>query len=376
MSSDVMAIGKGDGTETGQVVSRVMVIEPRGFLAALIVDRLNSRPGVEKIVLPKNVGFGLATELAAGSIDTVVYSPLKARSRDFLPDRAEAEVVLRACAEARVRKVVLLSSAAAYGPDYHNPGLIREDRPAAARCPNRVAEAWRAVEAIAWRFLRQNERTCLTILRPALTLIPEASDWANRLFRRRWAVTVAGYNPSIQLLDSTDLAEAVSRSVAHDAAGVFNIAPDGVVPLRHALGAAGVLKIPLPWTPQWLARAALHRLGWASSDAQQDYLRYSWTISNQRSKLELGMRYAASTLDCARTARSQPATIPEEPGVPQHFDDFGMDVHFIHVRSRRALGFMARRYWRIEMRGLEHIPREGGPCWSAFTEGSCRSTAS
>jgi 1-acyl-sn-glycerol-3-phosphate acyltransferase len=36
-----------------------------------------------------------------------------------------------------------------------------------------------------------------------------------------------------------------------------------------------------------------------------------------------------------------------------------MDEHFIRVRSRRALGFLEKRYWRIEISGLEHIPQEG-----------------
>src|SRR6185437_14290518 len=127
--------------------------------------------------------------------------------------------------------------------------------------PNRVAVVWRAVEALAKRMLPDDDRNRLTILRPSMTLADGADDWVNRLFRRRWAVTVAGYNPSIQLLDARDLAEAVRRALAADAGGVFNIAPDGVVPLRHALRAAGVRRLPLPWTSQWLGRAALRRLG-------------------------------------------------------------------------------------------------------------------
>ena len=346
---------------TGHDDSRVLVAEPRTALAALILERLNAVPGVQAVRL---LGGDVEAAIEAWRGDTVVYSPVKTGARDLTPDLAEADEVLGACARTDVRKLVLISSAAAYGADYHNPGLIRESRSAAARCPNRLAEAWRAVEALARRHLREDDRTRLTILRPSLTRVDGAADWVNRLFGRRWAVTVAGYNPSIQLLDAADLAEAIGRAVEADAAGVFNIAPDDVVPLRHALRAAGVRRLPLPWIPQWLVRGALHRLGLASSGDQQEFLRYSWTVCNQRSRRELGMHYRTSSLAAAQAVRARPgAAVPAELGpstrVIERFDDFGMDEHFIGVRSRRALGFMARRYWRIEVSGLEHIPRRG-----------------
>jgi 1-acyl-sn-glycerol-3-phosphate acyltransferase len=96
-----------------------------------------------------------------------------------------------------------------------------------------------------------------------------------------------------------------------------------------------------------------------ASSAQQEYLRYSWTVSNERSKLELGMNYDRSTLDAAISADPRRATFAAKTVAQKRFDDFGMDEHFIRVRSRRALGFMARHYWRIEVRGLEHVPRHG-----------------
>src|SRR2546423_617310 len=137
-------------TRNGHGDSRVLVIEPRGALAALVVDRLNAIPGVEAVRAAAVDGGGAAAvAVAAGPVDALVYSPLDPRARDLAPDLTEAGAVLAACARSGVRKVVLLSSAAAYGADYHNPGLIRESRPAQVRRPNRVAGAWRAVESLA-----------------------------------------------------------------------------------------------------------------------------------------------------------------------------------------------------------------------------------
>ena len=40
-------------------------------------------------------------------------------------------------------------------------------------------------------------------------------------------------------------------------------------------------------------------------------------------------------------------------------DEFGLDPDFIARRNRGAFRFLCDRYWRIEVRGLEHVPRQG-----------------
>ena len=190
--------------------------------------------------------------IKSDTVDTFVYSPLDIKARNYLPDLVEAERVLAACALSNVRQIVLLSSAAVYGADYHNPGLIRESRIAQSRRPNRIAEAWRRLEELANQYLPAGGATLLTILRPALTPVTGATDWASRLFCKRWALTVAGFNPTIQLLDPADLAEAIGRAVEGGHRGVFNVAPDRAIPLRRALRARGACP---PWTLQRLSRA-------------------------------------------------------------------------------------------------------------------------
>ena len=313
-------------TVNGHVGSRAFVVEPRAVMAALIVDRLKSSPGVEAVVLPAggNAGGGIASAIVSGRGDIVVYSPLKDRARDLIPDVAKADDVLGACVRARVRKIVLLSSATAFGADYHNPGLLRESRPASTRRSNRVATAWRAVEDLAARKIDEGGATRLTILRASMTLVEGATDWVNRLFRRRWAITVAGYNPSIQLLDAADLAEAIELAVASDATGVFNSAPNGVVPFAFRFArdrrAPDWQRCPGRFNGRSRVRAALQRLGLASSGDQQEYLRYSWTVSNARSRNALGMGYTGSTL--------------ETPQRPPWSGPRGTDPSEIKVRTR------------------------------------------
>jgi 1-acyl-sn-glycerol-3-phosphate acyltransferase len=49
--------------------------------------------------------------------------------------------------------------------------------------------------------------------------------------------------------------------------------------------------------------------------------------------------------------------LPDDRACPP--DPFGLDRDFIERRSRGIFHFLCRRYWRIETRGLEHVPRQG-----------------
>jgi 1-acyl-sn-glycerol-3-phosphate acyltransferase len=55
-------------------------------------------------------------------------------------------------------------------------------------------------------------------------------------------------------------------------------------------------------------------------------------------------------------ARQAPEPAPaSEP----HYDEFGVDPDYIARRNQGVFRFLCDRYWRIEVRGLEHVPREG-----------------
>ena len=41
------------------------------------------------------------------------------------------------------------------------------------------------------------------------------------------------------------------------------------------------------------------------------------------------------------------------------FDEFGMDREYINFYSKILFKFLHDYYWRIEAKGLEHVPREG-----------------
>ena len=53
---------------------------------------------------------------------------------------------------------------------------------------------------------------------------------------------------------------------------------------------------------------------------------------------------------------NSPTTAPQE----SQLDEFGMDRDYIESFSKTLFHFLCKYYWRIETRGLEHIPLHGG----------------
>jgi 1-acyl-sn-glycerol-3-phosphate acyltransferase len=274
-----------------------------------------------------------------------------------------------------------VASAAALEPHHQNPGLVAEP-PRPSRVRNPVARAWLELEAAA------QERAAaagmaLTILRPAAVATRGGGDYLSRVLGARLAVPLAGHDPSVQLLAPRDLAEAVGLAVSTGAGGgvaradagvavrIYHVAPAGVVPLRAALRLAGTPRLPVGRTLQRLARALPGRLGWTEPIEQVDYLRYSVTVGNLRTRQELGFvprqgSVAAlremlgplpgpSPLPAAGTPPAGQATAAE----PDGYDDYGMDRGYIAAFGRTLFHFLHRWYWRIEVCGLEQVPRSG-----------------
>lgn len=257
-------------------------------------------------------------------------------------DVAAGTALVRACAEAQVARLVLVTSAAIHEPNHHHPGHVAEDRLTAHRTGNPIAQSWATLE-VAAQTVVAGSQTTLVVLRPAPVVVPRGRDFWSRLLRRRLVFTVLGFDPSVQLLSADDLVGAVRAVLAAPAAtGAYHVAPAGVVPLFRGLRLAGVLPVPLPFWLHRLVRALLAPLGLAAPAAQIDYLRHPFTVSGAKIERELGFRPVH-------------ASLPRAPP----FDDFGMSPSYVRRLNRTLFRFLHDVWWRVEERGLEHVPTEG-----------------
>lgn len=308
-------------------MSKVIILTGNNAITEALTDTLKERStAVEQTALP-----GILTENPGA---TVVYSP---RLQDgTTPDLDEGEHVCRACAASDPEHVILISSAAVYGASPHNTGRIPETQSSPRGHHNTIKNAWLQLETLAQQYVPDTVK--VTILRPAIVLTPQGEDFFSRLFSGRLAFTLPFYDPSIQLLSPEDLANAVCCAVEKSDGGIFNVAPAGVIPFRTALRMAGVTRIPL--RP-------------VQNDAVE-YIRHSWTITAEKIESELGAVPKQSSAEALGTFLGTASKTPDAA-----FDTFGLDTNYIESWSRRLYGFLHNTYWRIETRGVEHVPREG-----------------
>jgi 1-acyl-sn-glycerol-3-phosphate acyltransferase/nucleoside-diphosphate-sugar epimerase len=329
-------------------MARVLVIDERDGWAEELIERLRESPLIESCQRAPGAEDGFGGELGgqlAGvlhdlRIDTVVYAP---PLKGMFPDLIEAEAVFQQCADANIKSAVVLSSAAIYGASNHNPGLMSESR---ALPRSGGANCWADLEGLASIYLGGHTETNLTVFRPAMMPLRGGEDHFSRLFGALIALRLPGHDPTIQVLSSEDLARAVRCAIEKRAAGIYNVAPAACIPLGRALRITSSLRLPIPRTIQ---RALLSR------PAQcLDFIRYAWTVSDEKIRRELGFAPRSSSADALAALAGK-----KRDSTPRDFDDFGMDADYIAAFGRRMFDFLEKIYWRIEVDGRENLPREG-----------------
>jgi 1-acyl-sn-glycerol-3-phosphate acyltransferase/nucleoside-diphosphate-sugar epimerase len=291
-----------------------------------------------------------ATRLRPASETAVVFAPHWQRAPDLRPDLEHAVSAFTSYRAAGVAHVVVVSSTAIYGARADHAGLVWEEH----AVPNGpIAHAWSALETQAVTVIGSQ---CVTLLRAAPVPVADGDDFYSRLFAGRIALPLIGYDPTLQFLSPEDLASAIVRAIDRRSTGVFNIVPTMPVPLRRALGEVAAQVIPTGWSVQCAVRALLARRLPVASVDQLQFVRYHLTASGQKAARELGFTAQVSSLEALQGAAAQ------ERGTRtavECFDPHGLDAAFIERCSNGFLGFLHRRYWRIETAGLEHLPTTG-----------------
>jgi len=225
---------------------------------------------------------------------------------------------------------------------------------------NPIGHGWAKLEALADEYVGQATPATLTILRPTVVPVRGGTDYFSRVLRRGLVPTLPLHDPSMQLLSPDDLAQAVCCAVERRAGGVLNVAPDGVIPLRVALRMAGAQRVPVPRLLQRLSRGLLAAFGLAYPSDQLAYLRYSWTVSNEKSKRVLGFQPERSSVETLLEFLNGQVSETYDATQLPHFDDFGMDLDYTEACRRRIFAFLHDYYWRVEVKGVDYVPRQGG----------------
>ncbi|MGI8785764.1 MAG: 1-acyl-sn-glycerol-3-phosphate acyltransferase [Acidobacteriota bacterium] len=288
--------------------------------------------------------------------ETILIFPFApSMRREAIEDSAADLRYLRTCLEwsrqAGATRAVLRSHAIAYGCSMKNPGLLEEGRPSLLPRDS-VSRRWLEAEGILFEF----PDLAPAALRLTTLLDPAEGDLIARMLAGRLALPLAGYDPQLQLLSLSDAAEALARAVQSRATGIFNIAPAGTVPVKDAMKASVPWRLPIAGALQKPIRSLLWKRNLAAFPGElYDCLKYNWTISPARASEELGFEPKASSSEAlrdflGRSGRGRPERIRSS------YDEFGLDPDYLEKFSW-WFSFLRKVYWRVEVEGLENIPK-------------------
>jgi len=197
--------------------------------------------------------------------------------------------ILDLCQRHGVGKVVVLSSANAYGPAPDNSSFIREETPLLVSARRGDMRDLVEVDIYAQSFIWRFPEVETVVMRPVNVLGPTVRSAPANYLRLRRPFTALGFDPMFQAIHEQDLCRALELGLRPGVRGVFNVVGPGELPLSAALRELGREPIAVP---HFLLRPMLRWLADEQGDGfppeDVDHLQFACTVDGSRAVRELG----------------------------------------------------------------------------------------
>ncbi|MEU6999371.1 NAD-dependent epimerase/dehydratase family protein [Nonomuraea sp. NPDC046570] len=190
-----------------------------------------------------------------------------------------AQTVLTASAAARVRRVVLVTSAMVYGAVAENEVPLPENSDVAAEPDTGVVGDYLEIEALVRRAARSHPGLDVTVLRPAALVGPGMDTVVTRHFEAPRLLTVKGCSPRWQFCHIDDLVSALELAARGAITGVAAVGSDGWLEQDQVEELSGIRRFELPAGLTFGTAQRLHRLGITPAPATDlHYVVYPWVV--------------------------------------------------------------------------------------------------
>lgn len=312
---------------------RVLITGGAGFLGTRVAEALATRSDVELVVAadvrkPHQNVVGVSFEdcdvtlpdslpplLKRHRINAVVHlaaivSPGRDHELEYRVDVDGTRHVLKACAEAGVRRIVVSSSGAAYGYHPDNPAWLRETHPVRGNDEFPYSRHKRLVEEMLQSYRAEHPQMEQVVFRIGTILGATVANQITRLWDGSRLLAIRGSDSPFVFVWVDDVAQAMARAATDGPPGIFNVAGDGALTVHELARRLGK---PLLRVPAWALAAAL-RVGRAlrltvHGPEQVRFLRYRPVLANDALKQEFGYTPAKTS------AEAFEAYLAAHPGV-------------------------------------------------------------
>ena len=300
---------------------RVAVTGAAGYVGRGLVDLLEKEESIERVLATDirspvktytskvvfrqhDVTAPMADLLAEHEIETVVHLAFLLNSGH---KRAAAEQVnvggavniLEACKQTGISHLVYLSSSTIYGAHPDNPALLSEESPIRPVKGFQYVEDKARVESLLAEHQESNPDLAVTVLRGCPVMGPTADNFISRAFSQPFLIAIRGWDPPMQFLHEDDQSEILRTCVLQGIPGVYNIGGDGGVKWTEMAAIFGrkLVHLPAPLIYGLTGMTWKLRLQSNSPACGLDFIRYSFMVSCDKIKRELGVTLRYSSED-------------------------------------------------------------------------------
>jgi UDP-glucose 4-epimerase len=252
--------------------SSLLVTGASGYLGGLCLERLTRERGAWKTIVALDIrpvspaerlpGVHYLTEdirspnlgpiLKRYQVDTVAHLAFVvtpgAASRDleYAVDVLGTRNVLKACVAAKVRKLIVTSSGAAYGYHADNPEMLEETNQLRGNEAFSYSHHKRLVEEMLASYRDEYSELQQLVFRVCTILGKNTSNQITALFEARWVIGVRGATRPFVFVWDEDVADCLARGIHGEAVGVYNLAADGTLSLEEIARILGKPRLALP----------------------------------------------------------------------------------------------------------------------------------
>ncbi len=256
---------------------------PSEFMDSISFEKLDVRsPDVERAMKGADIVIHLA----------FVLNPPKDREVARSINLDGTRNVLSAAKKNKVKKVIVLTSASAYGAHPDNPLFMKEDHPLRGDLNYGFwySEDKAVQDRITQTFAKENPEISVFIVRPVIVFGENVNNFIAQGFFNPPAVSILAKNIPFQFIHEIDVARAIVLMAESDLQGPFNLSGDGVVTLKRAAEIMNKPSLKVPYPLQVPMVNLMKRLGILDKNlpnAVLDFFRYPWVLDTTRAREEL-----------------------------------------------------------------------------------------